>query len=132
MGNEENARIRIRALERLRVVETDLITASMPLIQFLEEDLTGHLGRELPPSLKSRWLQGEAWWPAVNPHIATDDPRQFPVLLGVIEEVEQISGKRWRADPAGRDGIHYQDLIEPLRRLLDERTSLATIAGVPH
>ena len=132
MANDGNARTRILALERLRVVETDLITASIPLIHFLEEDLTSHLGSEVPASLKSRWRQGEAWWPAANPKIATDDPRQFPVLLGVIEEVEQISGKRWRADPAGRGGIHYQDLIEPLRRLLDERTSLATIAGVPH
>ncbi len=132
MSNGENARTRILALERIRVVETDLIAASTPLILFLEEDLTSHLKGELPASLKSRWLQGEAWWPAAIPEIASDDPRQFPVLLGVIEEVEKISGKRWTADPTARNGIRYCDLIEPLRKLLDERTTLATIAGVPY
>jgi|SaaInlV_165m_DNA_3_1040750.scaffolds.fasta_scaffold60409_2 hypothetical protein len=130
MNSNEDARERILALERIRVVETKLIQCSLPLIRRLVEDLTLHLGNEFP----SRWhqwlLRGESWWRPANNQFAADDPRRFPVVQEVIGAIEEDSAVTWQPDHSPRDGVCYLDLIEPVSRQLELRTELARVAGL--
>jgi len=130
MNSNEDARERILALERIRVVETKLIQCSLPLIRRLVEDLTLHLGSEFP----SRWhqwlLRGESWWRPANNQFAADDPRRFPVVQEVIGAIEEDSAVTWQPDHSPRDGVCYLDLIEPVSRQLELRTELARVAGL--
>jgi hypothetical protein len=130
MNSNKDARERILALERIRVVETKLIQCSLPLIRRLVEDLTLHLGSEFP----SRWhqwlLRGESWWRPASDQFAADDPRRFPVVREVITAIEEDSAVSWQPDRSARQGIGYLDLIEPVSRQLELRIELARIAGL--
>ena len=130
MDRRHDARERILALERIRVVETELIALSLPLLQRLQKDLSCHLGKELPTPLIQKLNQGEKWWQPELTGYSPGDPRIFPVVLDVIEQVEKESQNRWQLDPAPVEGVCYQQLVAALREVLDRRTELARIAGV--
>lgn len=130
MDRRHDARERILALERIRVVETELIELSLPLLQRLQKDLSCHLGKELPTPLIQKLNQGEKWWQPELTGYSPGDPRIFPVVLDVIEQVEKESQNRWQPDPAPVEGVCYQQLVAALREVLDRRTELARIAGV--
>lgn len=130
MDRRHDARERILALERIRVVETELIELSLPLLQRLQKDLSCHLGKELPTPLIQKLNQGEKWWQPELTGYSPGDPRIFPVVLDVIEQVEKESQNRWQLDPAPVEGVCYQQLVAALREVLDRRTELARIAGV--
>ncbi|MEC9476358.1 MAG: hypothetical protein VX764_04895 [Planctomycetota bacterium] len=130
MANSHDARERILALERIRVVETELVEQSLVLIRRLEVDLARHLNRELSAELLQLLHRGDRWWqPERNGH-ADDDPRAFPVVFEVAQQVINESQVEWQPDPRPHDGVSYQDLVPPLRELLARRTELARIAGV--
>ncbi|MDE0959653.1 MAG: hypothetical protein OSB09_02630 [Planctomycetota bacterium] len=130
MNSSRNARERILALERIRVVETELIQCSLPLIRRLVEDLSSHLGSKLPQRWHQWLLRGDLWWAAASGESLPDDPRRFPVVRQVVDALEEESGDRWQPDLTLRDGIGYSDLIEPISVQLQLRTELARIAQI--
>ena len=130
MAKSQDARERILALERIRVVETELVQHSTALIRRLELDLGQHLGKELPATLLQLLHRGEQWWRPELSGYAVDDPRAFPIVFEVVQAIESESPSAWQPDPGRQQGVSYQDLVPPLRKLLDKRTELARIAGV--
>ena len=130
MAKSQDARERILALERIRVVETELVQHSTALIRRLELDLGQHLGRELPATLLRLLHRGEEWWRPKRRGHAIDDPRAFPIVFEVVQAIESESPSAWQPDPGRQQGVSYQDLVPPLQKLLDKRTELARIAGV--
>lgn len=130
MDKRQDARERILALERIRMVETELVQHSTALIRRLEQDLGQHLGTELPAPLLQLLNRGEQWWRPELSGYAIDDPRAFPIVFEVVQAIELESQSEWQPDPSRQQGVSYQDLVPPLRKLLDKRTQLAQIAGV--
>ena len=130
MAKSRDARERILALERIRVVETELIQKSLVLIRHLETDLAQHLGTQLPDTLRQLLHRGEQWWRPELSGYAIDDPRAFPIVFEVVHTMELECPSKWQPDPGQHQGVSYQDLVPPLRKLLDKRTELAQIAGV--
>jgi len=130
MNSRHDARVKILALEKMRVVETNLIKLSYPLIRRLEMDLEQHHGQPLAADLREHLFRGESWWQPARAGVPHDDPRIFPIVHRVSETIQQQHGPRWSPGEALIEGVSYFDLIEPLRKLLQQRTDLARIAGV--
>jgi len=58
MNSRHDARVKILALEKIRVVETNLIKLSYPLIRRLEMDLAQHHGQPLAADLREHLFRG--------------------------------------------------------------------------
>ena len=58
MNSRHDARVKILALEKIRVVETNLIQLSYPLIRRLEMDLEQHHGQPLAADLREHLFKG--------------------------------------------------------------------------
>lgn len=130
MNSSQDARKKILALEKIRFVETNLIKLSIPLIRRLEMDLVQRFGQPLSAELRELLFRGESWWQPARAGVRHDDPRIFPVVHQVSEAIEEQHGSRWSPGKEPIEGVSYLDLIEPLRKLLEQRTDLAQIAGV--
>ena len=130
MDSNQDARKKIIALEKIRFIETHLIQMSIPLIRRLEIDLEQRFGQPLPTELRELLVRGESWWPPTRAGVPHDDPRIFPIVHQVSEAMQKQHGPRWSPDKQPIEGVSYLDLIEPLRKLLEQRTDLAHIAGV--
>ncbi len=130
MNSTEDARKKILALEKIRFVETNLIKFSIPLIRRLEMDLEQRFGQTLPAELRELLLRGESWWQPTRVGVPHDDPRIFPIVDQVSESMQEQHGLPWAPGKEPIEGVSYLDLIEPMRKLLEQRTDLAHIAGV--
>ena len=130
MNSRHVAREKILALEKIRVVETNLVKVSFPLIRRLEMDLEQHHGQPLAAELREHLFRGESWWQPARAGVPDDDPRIFPIVYRASEAMQAQHGPLWSPGEALIDGVSYLDLIEPLRKLPQQRTDLARIAGV--
>lgn len=126
-----NAHERILALEKIRVVETQLIELSLPLIRRLTQDLDTLLGSTLPAPALQSLQRGEEWWRAADTGFRSPDPRSIPVVAEMLTTVEKQFTFTWEPDLTNKDGVSYADLVPPLIEALERRTELARIAQVP-
>jgi len=125
----------MRALERLRTVETAIAARGEVLRRWIAIDLeaagaaAGGAARLPEPGLAAR---GELWWrdplpgDAPRPDRATLD--RIAVLAEWLRAADRALGHRY--EPGRGDGMPFAPLLEQLFRDLEEASRLRALAGI--
>ena len=122
---------RMNALERMRTVETKIIQSSLPLIQRLLSDFEDMIDTTMPAKAVGDLEKGELWWNDLDESFPDHDPRCFPIVRDVIEELDlQLSAGHFSNQPRVH-GQSYRDLVRPIRDQVQQRSKLRQIAGTP-
>lgn len=135
---ERDPEVRIRALERLRALETQLLGRVEGLRRWLIRDIEDHLLKSghgpLPDPIARLLERPEEWWrpPAVAQ--PTDDAPcsllRLPVVKEAIGRLPGSCSKTYSPSDRAHDGIDLSLLLPPLLELLESRTECARQAGL--
>lgn len=129
---------RIRALERLRSLETRLIERVEPLRRWLICDFEEHLLKArsgtLPEEVVHLLQRPEEWWRPPSAATASDDAAaallRLPVVIEAIRSLPGSNSTPYSPSIRTHDGIDLSLLIPPVIDLLLERTQCARQAGL--
>jgi hypothetical protein len=125
----------MRALERLRGVETAIAVRAETLRGWLRADLeaarsAAGIAAPVPPT--GRAERGDLWWrdplPGPPPRADRTTLDRIPVLAEWLASVDAALGRRY--EPGRGDGSPLASILDPLFRDLDEAMRLRARAGI--
>ena len=135
---EGDALEKMRALERLRSVETRLLERVDPLRRWLISDLEAHCARcavePLPVEVIALLGQPEAWWRAPAPDSGAQTPAstllRFPVIGEALALLAVACPRHYHPSRNAHGGIELGPLVDPAMELLLKREDLVRRAGI--